>query len=100
MRKHLATVRWVIIDEIHDLAASKRGAQLTIGLERLDKAADRTPQRIGLSATITDQIEYMRQNIHSRRMRLACVSCGEWHTHRFASGSWMSAPSAAAASWQ
>ena len=27
MRKHLSSVRWVIIDEIHDLAASKRGAQ-------------------------------------------------------------------------
>ncbi len=52
MRKHLNAVKWVIIDEIHDLAASKRGAQLTVGLERLDKAAERKPQRIGLSATI------------------------------------------------
>ena len=52
MRKHLAATRWVIIDEIHDLAASKRGAQLTVGLERLEKAATKTPQRIGLSATV------------------------------------------------
>lgn len=52
MRKHLASVRWVIIDEIHDLAASKRGAQLTVGLARLDEVAVKPPQRIGLSATV------------------------------------------------
>ncbi|MGD0804777.1 MAG: DEAD/DEAH box helicase [Candidatus Bathyarchaeia archaeon] len=52
MRKHLASVRWVIIDEIHDLAASKRGAQLTVGLARLDGVAAKPPQRIGLSATV------------------------------------------------
>lgn len=52
MRKHLATVKWIIIDEIHDLAASKRGAQLTVGMERLEKAAKQSPQRIGLSATV------------------------------------------------
>ncbi|MCJ7732856.1 DEAD/DEAH box helicase, partial [Candidatus Bathyarchaeota archaeon] len=52
MRKHLAATRWVIIDEIHDLAASKRGAQLTVGLERLEKATRGVPQRIGLSATV------------------------------------------------
>ena len=52
MRKHLVTSRWIIIDEIHDLAASKRGAQLTIGLERLEAATKQVPQRIGLSATI------------------------------------------------
>ncbi len=52
MRKHLASVRWVIIDEIHDLAASKRGAQLTVGLARLEKVAAKPPQRIGLSATV------------------------------------------------
>ncbi|HIH88029.1 TPA: DEAD/DEAH box helicase [Candidatus Bathyarchaeota archaeon] len=52
MRRHLASVKWVIIDEIHDLAASKRGAQLTVGLARLDEVASKPPQRIGLSATV------------------------------------------------
>jgi len=52
MRKHLASVKWVIIDEIHDLTASKRGAQLTVGLARLDEVAAKPPQRIGLSATV------------------------------------------------
>ena len=52
MRRHLASIKWVIIDEIHDLAASKRGAQLTVGLARLDEVAAKPPQRIGLSATV------------------------------------------------
>ncbi|MBT6603756.1 hypothetical protein HOB36_01555, partial [Candidatus Bathyarchaeota archaeon] len=45
-----------------------------------EKYAD-DEELMATDATITDQIEYMRQNIHSRRVRLACVSCGEWHTH-------------------
>jgi ATP-dependent Lhr-like helicase len=52
MKKHLTSVRWVIIDEIHELAASKRGAQLTVGLARLDEITAKPPQRIGLSATV------------------------------------------------
>ena len=31
-------------------------------------------------ATITDQIQYMKENIESRKVNLACVDCGEWHT--------------------
>ncbi|MHB1626945.1 MAG: DEAD/DEAH box helicase [Bacilli bacterium] len=47
----LKTVETVIIDEIHDLAAKKRGAHLSLSLERLATLCDRPPQRIGLSAT-------------------------------------------------
>lgn len=80
LRRHLRTVRWVIVDEVHDLAVSERGAQLAVALERIeqviaqpealatakasarpcpDVAATGTKavQRIGLSATVADAKE-------------------------------------------
>jgi ATP-dependent Lhr-like helicase len=52
MRQHLSTVKWVIVDEVHELADSKRGSQLSLALERLRWVTGRDFQRIGLSATI------------------------------------------------
>jgi ATP-dependent Lhr-like helicase len=49
--KVLATVEWVIVDEVHAVAGSKRGAHLALSLERLEQITHRPPQRIGLSAT-------------------------------------------------
>ena len=50
-RKMLSTTRSVIVDEIHAMAASKRGSHLALSLERLDVLAGRRLTRIGLSAT-------------------------------------------------
>jgi ATP-dependent Lhr-like helicase len=52
IRRHLQSVRWVVIDEVHELADNKRGSQLSLALERLKEIARREFQIIGLSATI------------------------------------------------
>jgi len=51
-RPHLRFVRWVIVDELHELLDDKRGAQLSVALERLQYISKYNIQRIGLSATI------------------------------------------------
>lgn len=51
-REKLKDVKWVIVDEIHEMASSKRGTSLSLMLERLEWLAGRPLQRIGLSATI------------------------------------------------
>ena len=50
-RSTLVDVQWVIIDEIHAMAGTKRGAHLAVSLERLEAITNKPPQRIGLSAT-------------------------------------------------
>jgi ATP-dependent Lhr-like helicase len=54
---HLASVQWVIVDEVHELLPNERGSHLAVSLERLEKAAKKRPVRIGLSASVADPRE-------------------------------------------
>jgi ATP-dependent Lhr-like helicase len=51
-REALRGVDTVIVDEVHSVCATKRGAHLALSLERLDAILDAPAQRIGLSATV------------------------------------------------
>jgi ATP-dependent Lhr-like helicase len=55
MREHLKGIRWVVVDEVHELATDERGVQLSVALERLEHLAGRSFQRIGLSATVGEE---------------------------------------------
>ncbi|NKZ05065.1 Lhr family helicase [Actinomadura latina] len=57
-RESLRGVETVIVDEVHAVAGTKRGAHLALSLERLDALLERPAQRIGLSATVrpTDEM--------------------------------------------
>ena len=51
-RRYYKNVRWVIVDEVHELVSNKRGIQLSLLLERLKAYSGRDFQRIALSATL------------------------------------------------
>ena len=72
-RSMLATCRTVIVDEIHAVAANKRGSHLALSLERLQAITGRRPARVGLSATQTPIDEVARFLIGANRPLSDCV---------------------------
>jgi ATP-dependent helicase Lhr and Lhr-like helicase len=66
-REMLRGVESVIVDEIHAVASTKRGAHLALTLERLAELSDHEPQRIGLSATQNPLEEVARFMVGPRR---------------------------------
>ncbi|HXE45353.1 MAG TPA: DEAD/DEAH box helicase [Conexibacter sp.] len=66
-REILRGAEWCIVDEIHAVAGTKRGAHLALTLERLDALAEREVQRIGLSATQNPLEEVGRFMVGPRR---------------------------------
>src|SRR5580765_6188705 len=60
VRESLTGIETVILDEVHAVAGTKRGAHLAVSLERLDALLDRPAQRVGLSATVRPVEEVAR----------------------------------------
>ena len=71
LAKHLENVRCVIIDEIHELSNTERGAQLSVALERLEAHCGGF-QRIGLSATVGNEEEVARFLVGNGRQVEIC----------------------------
>lgn len=83
MRRHLKAVQCVIVDEVHDLASSKRGAQLALALERLQKVTQWDFQRIGLSATVGNPQEIAKYIAGSNR-KISVIEALPEKSYRYA----------------
>ena len=78
-RESLRGVETVIVDEVHAVAGTKRGAHLALSLERLDALLDAPAQRVGLSATVRPVEEVARFLGGSRPVEVvAPASVKEW----------------------
>ena len=79
-RTMFSALRAVIVDEIHAVAGTKRGAHLALTLERLSRLAPDPPQRIGLSATqrpLEEIARFLGGNDTPQTYRpVAIVDCG------------------------
>ncbi|MEV6049179.1 ATP-dependent helicase [Streptomyces xanthochromogenes] len=69
-REALAGVETVILDEVHAVAGTKRGAHLALSLERLDELLAKPARRIGLSATVRPVEEVARYLSPQRRVEI------------------------------
>src|SRR5712692_349277 len=78
-RRILASVRWLIVDEIHSVAATKRGSHLALSLERLSELTRVEPQRIGLSAT-QRPLEEVAKFLGGTAREVAIVDAGRLKT--------------------
>jgi ATP-dependent helicase Lhr and Lhr-like helicase len=78
-RDLLRTVRTVIIDEIHAVIGTRRGAHLALSLERLQELAERPLQRIGLSATQRPVETVARFLVGADAARAECAIVDEGH---------------------
>ena len=75
-RRMLASVKSVIVDELHSVAGSKRGAHLMLSLERLEALCERPPVRIGLSATVKPLDAMARFLVGQRSDDVAIIDAG------------------------
>ncbi|HET7799324.1 MAG TPA: DEAD/DEAH box helicase, partial [Humibacillus xanthopallidus] len=79
VREALKGVETVIIDEVHAVAGTKRGAHLALTLERLDAILPKPAQRVGLSATVRPVEEVARYLAGGRPVEIVQpVSTKEW----------------------
>ncbi|MFF2655084.1 ATP-dependent helicase [Streptomyces sp. NPDC058045] len=76
-REALAGVQTVIMDEVHAVAGTKRGAHLALSLERLDELLPRPARRIGLSATVRPVDEIARYLSPRRQVEVVQPAAGK-----------------------
>ncbi|MEJ8660145.1 ATP-dependent helicase [Streptomyces sp. MS1.AVA.4] len=76
-REALTGVETVILDEVHAVAGTKRGAHLALSLERLDELLPRPARRIGLSATVRPVDEVARYLSPQRKVEIVQPPSGK-----------------------